>query len=313
MISTLTMARGLVAVSNATSKYWQRTRHLMKRSGRKVALALRPRKSTLATKDPLQARKDVVLVKSSRGSESIAAQKVFGVAELLESILVLIPARDILLLQRTASAFRNTIQGSLKLQRRLFLAPGTIATSEAATIAAMPDGAMPRGAGPYGVVRIKCCLDGPPTAMPRISRKLNPLLFAKCSELLYGYTVRRDILLDCRLGKLKANYSSLDMFLTQPPITHILIALARRPFGEKISVRDEEGIKLSSILMACPTAWKRWGVEVCLWFKIEKKDIARCDGGERDKVVDRYQHVDVDEGLGEIPVAYEKRRGYVWY
>ena len=50
-----------------------------------------------------------------------AAQKVFAVRELLESILLLLPTRDLLLSQRVNRFFRNTITGSSLLQEALFL------------------------------------------------------------------------------------------------------------------------------------------------------------------------------------------------
>lgn len=52
-----------------------------------------------------------------------AMNEVFGIAELLEEILLMVPERDLLLSQRTCRRFRESIQGSLKLQRRLFLLP----------------------------------------------------------------------------------------------------------------------------------------------------------------------------------------------
>lgn len=52
---------------------------------------------------------------------STSAHKVFTIAELLESILLLLPARDLFLLQRVNRVFRNTITRSNALQRVLWL------------------------------------------------------------------------------------------------------------------------------------------------------------------------------------------------
>ncbi|KAF2716159.1 hypothetical protein K431DRAFT_235976 [Polychaeton citri CBS 116435] len=58
-------------------------------------------------------------IKKSYSSASL----VLSIPELLEQILLYLPQKDILLSQRTSSAFRYTTLGSLRLQRALFLAP----------------------------------------------------------------------------------------------------------------------------------------------------------------------------------------------
>lgn len=52
---------------------------------------------------------------------SSAMTRVFHVPELLESILVHLSMKDLLLSQRTSRAFHDTIQGSVQLRRKLFL------------------------------------------------------------------------------------------------------------------------------------------------------------------------------------------------
>jgi hypothetical protein len=47
----------------------------------------------------------------------------FGIAELLESILIQLDNRTLLLSQRTSRSFRDTIEGYQKLQQKLFLQP----------------------------------------------------------------------------------------------------------------------------------------------------------------------------------------------
>lgn len=49
-----------------------------------------------------------------------ASQRVFGITELLEQILLHLPPRDVLLLQRVNGAFRNVTTTSDRLQRKLF-------------------------------------------------------------------------------------------------------------------------------------------------------------------------------------------------
>ena len=61
------------------------------------------------------------------------ATKVFAIPELLEMILVNLPARDILLhAQATNRTFRETISGSKQLQRLLFFEPATNTSSSKA-------------------------------------------------------------------------------------------------------------------------------------------------------------------------------------
>jgi hypothetical protein len=52
-----------------------------------------------------------------------AVYRVFHLPELLESILIQLSVKDILLSQRTAQCFRQTIHGSVRLKRELFLEP----------------------------------------------------------------------------------------------------------------------------------------------------------------------------------------------
>ncbi|CZT24633.1 uncharacterized protein RCC_10358 [Ramularia collo-cygni] len=52
-----------------------------------------------------------------------AAQRVFGTIELLEMILLDLPTQKLYTCQRTSKTFRDTIAQSLKLKRKMFLAP----------------------------------------------------------------------------------------------------------------------------------------------------------------------------------------------
>lgn len=51
------------------------------------------------------------------------ATSTFAVTELLEEVLLLLPRKDILLCQRVNRTFKDTVVGSIKLQRFLFLEP----------------------------------------------------------------------------------------------------------------------------------------------------------------------------------------------
>lgn len=63
------------------------------------------------------------LNRSLAAVQKTAVSQVFGVAELLEAILVELPMRDLLLSQRVSKTFQLTIKGSTKLQRKLFFVP----------------------------------------------------------------------------------------------------------------------------------------------------------------------------------------------
>lgn len=51
------------------------------------------------------------------------ALQVFNTVELLESILLHLPTKDVLLAQRVSKSWKGTVTGSLRLQKALFLVP----------------------------------------------------------------------------------------------------------------------------------------------------------------------------------------------
>jgi len=51
------------------------------------------------------------------------AERVFYIPELLETVLMNLSTKDLLLSQRTSRAFRHTVQGSVRLRRKLFMEP----------------------------------------------------------------------------------------------------------------------------------------------------------------------------------------------
>ena len=59
-----------------------------------------------------------------------ASAKVFDTYELLEDILLHVPLRQLLLVQRVSKTFRQLAQNSLKIQKALFLTPATKKTAE---------------------------------------------------------------------------------------------------------------------------------------------------------------------------------------
>lgn len=62
-----------------------------------------------------------------------AAERVFGVAELLEIVLASLPLKDILLVQRVSKDFRNSVKSSKRLQEALFLKPAKLCGVNAAS------------------------------------------------------------------------------------------------------------------------------------------------------------------------------------
>ena len=61
--------------------------------------------------------------KSTTTAIDSSIDEVFRLPELLEIVLLHLPQKDILLSQRVSRSFRRTIQGSVRLQKALFLAP----------------------------------------------------------------------------------------------------------------------------------------------------------------------------------------------
>lgn len=61
---------------------------------------------------------------NEQSQEPSAASRVFTIPELLETVLLnLGSTKDLLLCQRTSRSFRNTVEGSVRLRRKLFLEP----------------------------------------------------------------------------------------------------------------------------------------------------------------------------------------------
>jgi hypothetical protein len=59
-----------------------------------------------------------------------ASAKVFDTYELLEDILLRLPLRQLLIVQRVSKIFRQLVQNSLRIQKALFLTPVTSKTGE---------------------------------------------------------------------------------------------------------------------------------------------------------------------------------------
>lgn len=83
-----------------------------------------------------------------------ATAKVFHTTELLEAILAEVPNQQLLLRQRTCKNFRDTIRGSLRLQRKLYFA-ATGSESDALIVNPLIDtfstSRVPCNARPYGI------------------------------------------------------------------------------------------------------------------------------------------------------------------
>jgi len=131
--------------------------------------------------DPAEARGSTPDVDFEVPAEKIdaAAQAVFATTELLENVLVYLPMLDVLTSQRVCRAFRDTVDESLALQRKLFF----IADAPYQTWHYC--GGAPRACTQHGSekrwVRTDLSLDAPPcTCMAksytRTPATLNPLL-----------------------------------------------------------------------------------------------------------------------------------------
>ncbi|KAF2159770.1 hypothetical protein M409DRAFT_29773 [Zasmidium cellare ATCC 36951] len=77
---------------------------------------------------PQQAATQVTAVAEPPKSKGQAAAKVFSTTELMETVLLNLSARQLFGTQRTCKAFKSTIEGSVKLQRAMFLMGDTSIT-----------------------------------------------------------------------------------------------------------------------------------------------------------------------------------------
>lgn len=71
----------------------------------------------------LVASHDQTLISGRTMEHSTAVQVVFHIPELLENILRNLDVKELLLCQRVSRDFRRTVEGSLRLRRKLFFAP----------------------------------------------------------------------------------------------------------------------------------------------------------------------------------------------
>ena len=168
-------------------------------------------------------------------SERNPAAEVFGITEILEQILLNVPGKDVMVLQRVASNWKGTFEGSPGLQRMLFLAP----TRERQIIAPIKPGLSPSRAWLYGEkLRLGAfselnarCFFGKaksPTDFQVVA--LNPHLSGTVFQKIgtsweYLATFLERCWDDVRMAELletdRGMPSCGDMFLTEPPVKSV--------------------------------------------------------------------------------------------
>ena len=151
-----------------------------------------------------------------------AASKVFNTVELLESILLELPCKDIVLAQRVSKIWQGTVTGSLELQKALYFVP-----SQLPAIRLLPDGAPP--ATTLKRFRRKWEISLPPDeltardisgSIAKGQVTLNPLftsLFSKTGDEYRFVYNRTNAVADI------GDSSWKNMYLTQPPCIEIML------------------------------------------------------------------------------------------
>lgn len=168
-------------------------------------------------------------------SQRNPAAEVFGITEILEQILLNVPGKDVMVLQRVASNWKGTVEGSPDLQRMLFLAP----TRERQIIVPIDSGLSPSDAWYYAEsLRLGALSDlnvkpffgkaKSPTDFQVVA--LNPYLSGAVLQKVDAYWEYLATFLercwdDGRMAKLletgRGMPSCGDMFLTQPPVKSV--------------------------------------------------------------------------------------------
>lgn len=191
-----------------------------------------------------------------------SATRVFAIPELLETILFLLPTKDILISQRVAKNWKSTIDGSFLLKQALFIEP---IPAETAWVAHIHTEKNPHAVSgwenlPNAFPIANCMVQQlpanevdtsklDPEAGWHVSTKviLNTLLHNRGHWKQYDITDRLERGEGLRLGRTKTKIQGYgkEMFLTQPPCKEILLWVN---WGRPTHVFNEDGIRFHEIL-----------------------------------------------------------------
>lgn len=155
-----------------------------------------------------------------------AAERVFEIAELREMILCNLTPRDVLATRRASRAFENTIQGSQDLQRRTFL---RAVDSSDTSIVKLNDMLFSKSRGPDNE-----------------SIRLGGSRWVQIT----GYRTHSIIHMRQRL---KPEDLARKMFITQPPVSKIMLHLHKRhegQFWDLTNVEVDGGVTFGDVVAA---------------------------------------------------------------
>ena len=183
-----------------------------------------------------------------------SAARTFALPELLEVILISLPTKDLLLLQRVAKLWKATVAKSSALRQALFLEPIAAHTAWVLCNETRLEGA---GSVQYFRLGQQVIQQLPVESLDeeQLQNRRAWRTQARLNELLAGRGHWRPLSLadrtqqgeGVRLSRPKCPVlgSGLRMFLTQPPCCHLSLWLN---WGRPLYVYNESGIRLEDVL-----------------------------------------------------------------
>ena len=192
-------------------------------------------------------------------------QAVFNTAELLEQILLSLPAKKVFICQRVSRQFRDIVATSAAIQQHLFLRPSGMKKSTWITRSTAP-------AGPYSYwgrqyVYFEACDESEPEsdigpAKKYMPARLSPLLsidqrapFEQSAQRIFAMGGDR-VVITFPMQLRESSFSWRETYLTDPPCTSVMVNLRwtfPRPKSEgtrSCQVNDPNGITLGAVIDA---------------------------------------------------------------
>ena len=255
-----------------------------------------------------------------------AAAIVLGLPELLESILLQLPTRDLLVLQRVARLWKITVEQSSVLRQTLFLEPVAYKTAWIVRNELYEDGIASCQSFKLGR-KVVYQVPGDRVDEEQLKEQGKYSFKSMLNELVLKRGHWRPLSLEeraqqgegVRLSRPKCSVlgSGLSMYLTQPPCCYLSLWLN---WGRPIYVHKEEGIRLEDVLREIqgapilpylPHIFMQLQDVICLT-DAEEDHVAN---GMEDKSPERNdsEHQRVDSTVTEAPARQQiEGRIYMW-
>ena len=220
----------------------------------------------------------ILALEPQPAAERSAADIAFGIIELLEDVISHLPCKDVLLAQRVSRTWRDTIKGSLTLQKALCFVPVNVSLPERED-PLPPEASIPFWWGPKheGWSARYPTLDASPSARDFYERSsrpgayvLNPLITQLCPQAYHSchaYGNRIVLEFDSR-SPMSASDLSIGswkaMQITQPPSKDILLVhqnnwLSHVRYGRSATgttLVNEEGITIADVIDTVGDCWE---------------------------------------------------------